>query len=154
MKPYAITAIGVLLVSILELSSGTTVLDGRDYDITPKAKPITAQLVEKETIKKLPTTCQDYRSIIAKYDWDVSIASAVMMAESSCNPDAVGDTWPINGLLAPSCGLMQVRTLVGRPSCEELKDPQTNIEWSYKLYKANGFQPWSMYNNGQYKKFL
>lgn len=90
---------------------------------------------------------------------------AVMEAESTfkgikCNPDAVGDTWEIAGLTAPSCGLMQIRTLEGRPNCEQLKDPATNVEWAYRLYVASekrgngGWYPWTMYNNGTYQKYL
>lgn len=80
---------------------------------------------------------------------------AVLQAESHCRTDAVGDTWVIGGLYAPSCGLFQVRTLEGRPSCDELKDPATNIAWAWKLYNSpRGWTHWSVYNNGAYKKYL
>ena len=78
-----------------------------------------------------------------------------MQAESGCNQNAVGDTSPINGLLAHSCGLFQVRTLAGRPSCEQLKDPATNIQWAYKI-SGNGsnWRPWSVFTNGKYLKHM
>jgi hypothetical protein len=79
---------------------------------------------------------------------------AVMEAESSCNPAAVGDTYPINGLLAYSCGLFQIRVLAGRPSCEQLKDPATNIEWAYKISGGNNWKPWSAFTNQKYIKYL
>lgn len=95
-----------------------------------------------------------------KYDWNVQIAMAVMEGESSCVADRVGDDYPINGLHRASCGLFQVRTLDGRPDCEQLKDPATNVEWAYRIYKASKdrgndpFYPWSVYNSGKYKQFL
>jgi hypothetical protein len=80
---------------------------------------------------------------------------AVMQAESGCNPTSVGDTRPINGLLAPSCGLFQIRTLKGRPSCEALKDPATNIEWAYKISNnGTNWKPWSVFTNQKYIKYL
>lgn len=95
-----------------------------------------------------------------KYDWDKRIAMAVMEAESSCIADRVGDDYPIGGLHRASCGLFQVRTLDGRPTCEQLKDPATNVEWAYRIYKssesrkADPWTPWSVYNNGKYKQFV
>ena len=80
---------------------------------------------------------------------------AVMEAESNCNPAAIGDTRPINGLLAHSCGLYQVRVLKGRPTCEHLKDPATNVEWAYKISAGgSNWKPWSVFTNGKYKRYL
>lgn len=100
------------------------------------------------------TGCDAYTELIHQYGWEKNIAIAVMKAESGCNTHAVGDNYPIGGLLAPSCGLFQVRTLAGRPTCEELKDPATNVAWAYRLYTARGFQPWSVYNSGAYQKYM
>lgn len=111
--------------------------------------------VEPQVTRPAPVGCEPYRSLVSKYDWNVQIAMAVMQAESSCNPSAVGDTNPINGLLAHSCGLFQVRTLKGRPSCEALKDPATNVEWAYRVYLGRGsFKPWSVFTSGKYLRFL
>lgn len=94
-------------------------------------------------------------SLVNNYDWDTRIAFAVCMAESRGVSTAVGDDYPINGLHARSCGLFQLRTLEGRPSCEELFDPNTNMDWAYKI-SGNGsnFKPWTMYTNGEYMKYL
>jgi hypothetical protein len=110
--------------------------------------------VEFTHLEKIPTTCADYRHLVDQYDWDKRIAAAVMKAESNCNTEAVGDTWVIGGIYAPSCGLMQIRTLSGRPDCETLKNASVNLEWAYKLYKANGWQPWSVYKNGKYLQYM
>jgi len=95
-----------------------------------------------------------YESYVNKYEWDKSVARAIMHAESRCNTNAVGDTWVIGGIYAPSCGLFQVRTLPDRPSCEELKNPELNVAWAYRLYTARGFQPWSVFNSGAYRKYM
>jgi len=95
-----------------------------------------------------PVGCSNYSDLVGKYDWNQSVALAVAKAESSCNPNAVGDNYVIGGIYAPSCGLFQIRTLPGRPSCEELKNPETNVAWAYRLYNASGWQPWSVCNKG------
>lgn len=113
-------------------------------------------------MQEATTGCEQYRPLFEKYEWDVKIAMAIMGAETRgrCNADAVGDNYPINGLLAVSCGLMQVRTLVGRPDCETLKNPATNIEWAHKIYQASvargssGWYPWSTYNDGKYLQYI
>lgn len=112
--------------------------------------------VQTEPKQKKPkkTGCEAYRDEIAKYDWNVDVAMAIMKAESGCRTTAVGDDYAIRGLHAPSCGLFQVRTLQGRPSCDQLQNPATNIKWAYALYGASGWKPWTVYNIGAYKKYL
>jgi len=112
-----------------------------------------------EPVAAVVTGCEQYRAEFSKYDWDVRVMMAIMEAESthdyiSCDPNAVGDNYVINGLLAPSCGLLQIRTLVGRPTCEQLKDPTTNVEWGYKIFTSQGLSAWSKYTNGGYLEYL
>lgn len=100
-----------------------------------------------------PTGCEAVRAEASKYNWDVETVVRIAKAESNCNTNRVGDTYPINGLLAPSCGAMQIRTLAGRPTCDELKNLAINIAWAYKI--SNGginFKPWSVYLSGKYLK--
>lgn len=99
--------------------------------------------------------CDIVRHYANQYNWDVNIVVAIAKSESNCDTTAVGDDYVIAGLYAPSCGLMQIRTLAGRPSCEELKDPATNIEWAWKI--SNGgtnFTPWSVYTSGKYLNYI
>ena len=79
---------------------------------------------------------------------------AIMQAESGCTTAAVGDNYPIAGVHAASCGLFQIRTLAGRPDCESLKNPETNIDWAYKIYSGQGLRAWSVFTNGKYLKYL
>lgn len=93
--------------------------------------------------------------LVNNYAWDVQKAYAICMAESKGKNDAVGDDYIINGLHAPSCGLMQIRTLQGRPNCEQLKDTTTNLDWAWKI--SNGgtnWQPWSTYTSGKYLEYM
>lgn len=110
--------------------------------VTPKREDITSQ------------GCDQYLPLLSQYEWDTRTAYAIMRAESGCNTQAIGDDYPIAGLHAPSCGLFQVRTLAGRPPCEALQVPERNVAIAYKLYKANGWQPWSVYLSGKYKQYL
>lgn len=113
-------------------------------------EPQTQQPVAKEL-----TGCDKWRGLVSKYGWDTNIVMAIMEAESSCDTTRIGDTKPINGVLAFSCGLMQVRTLSPwRGTCEQLQDPAFNIDIAYKVYQGQGYKAWSVFNSGAYKQYL
>ena len=84
------------------------------------------------------------------YDWGKKTAYAVCMAESGGNHLAYGD----GGTAYPSIGLMQIRTLPGRPSKEQLEDPQFNMQYAYNMWQSQGFQPWSAWSSGAYLRFM
>jgi hypothetical protein len=88
---------------------------------------------------------------------DATIAGAVAMAESSGNPNALGD----NG---QSYGLWQIN-VPSHPGVivSQLYDPTYNAKIAKSTFDAakaskatgyNGFQPWTTYNTGAYKKFM
>lgn len=87
--------------------------------------------------------------LASNYSWPSRTARAICMAESGGRPGAVGDT----STAYPSCGLMQIRTLPGRPSCEQLKDGGFNMDYAYNMWKGQGFSPWSAYTNGAYLRY-
>lgn len=91
-----------------------------------------------------PVGCDNYRHLVEQYDWNVSTMMYAMQKESSCNPNAVGDNYVIGDIYAPSCGLLQVRTLPGRPSCAALKDPATNVATAYQIWKGQGYRAWTV----------
>jgi hypothetical protein len=86
------------------------------------------------------------------------MAIAIAKAESNMEADRIGDThitFVQDGkTYGMSCGVFQIRTLPGRPTCEEMLDPEKNIKFAYELYQKSGWTPWSVFTNGQYKKFL
>ena len=98
--------------------------------------PIPVPVVETE--QQPITGCEQYRSILSQYDWNVNVAIQIMDAESKCRSGAVNDN-PQTGDY--SIGLFQINLFGAnartRPSEEALKDPATNIQWAYKLYSGN-----------------
>jgi soluble lytic murein transglycosylase-like protein len=111
-----------------------------------QAASIEAPQVEVVKVNTIPQ-CNQFRHLVEKYDWDTELVMKIMELESSCNPNAVGDghlTFE-NGTKGMSCGLMQVRVLEGRPDCETLKNPETNLEWAYKIFKEReNYTAWSV----------
>lgn len=100
--------------------------------------------------------CENYRSIVSQYDWDVRTAMAVMQQESTmqgipCNPNARNDS--DNHMSWAGCmgsfGLFQINCSHG-----QVFDPAQNIAIAYSMYKARGWQPWSAYTTGAYAKYL
>ena len=99
--------------------------------------------------------CEQYRKLFGGYDWDSRVMLAVMEAETHCRSNAVGDNFPINGVLAPSCGLLQVRTIAAwRGTCDQLKDRAFNVDIAYRVWQGQGYKAWSLFNNGTYLQYL
>lgn len=104
----------------------------------------------------VPAGCESVVPLLAEYPWDVSIAVAVMQAESGCNPQALNPT-DNHRVCTGSMGLMQIGCLHAQTygvSVEGLYDPATNIRIAYALYLEHGWQPWSAYKNKSYQRFL
>lgn len=93
--------------------------------------------------------CSAYKGLVAKYNWNVNTAMAIMQAESGCNTAAI----------SPTCdhGLMQIncvhRDMVGG-DLNKLHDPATNIRVAYAIYSGGGWSPWTTYTSGAYLKYL
>jgi hypothetical protein len=86
---------------------------------------------------------------------DLIIAVAVAMAESSGNPQSLGDL----GIGQGSFGLWQISSKYHPeygPDFSALYDPQTNANAAYQIYAAagNSFQPWSTFKSGIYASFV
>ncbi len=112
-----------------------------------------AQSASAEDSMKLSSAeIQNYASNAGFSDSDLSTAVAIAMAESSGNPQALGD--PILGV---SVGLWQIN-LHAHPeySQQELFDPQTNANAAFAVYSKAGsdFSPWSTYKSGAYQQYL
>jgi hypothetical protein len=85
---------------------------------------------------------------------DLQVAVAVALAESSGNPNAVGD---LNLTPGGSIGLWQIN-LKAHPeyTAQQLMDPQANANAAFQIYQAAGnqFTPWSTYKNGAYADYI
>lgn len=88
--------------------------------------------------------CAQYLPLIEQYDWSVNVASAIMQAESSCNPNAIGIV-DYDGLR--DYGLFQIHG-------EIIMQPAANVARAYQKYQSQGWHAWSTYNNGAYAKYL
>jgi len=74
-------------------------------------------------------------------------AYRVMMGESGGNSQAVGDNYPIRGEVRPSYGLFQIRTFPNRPSPQQLINSEVNVAYAAKLWKSQGWRPWTVARN-------
>jgi hypothetical protein len=86
---------------------------------------------------------------------DLVTAVAVAMAESSGNPNDLGDI----GIGQGSFGLWQISSRWHPeygPDFTQLYDPQTNANAAFAIYSAagNSFSPWSTFKSGAYKANL
>ncbi len=98
--------------------------------------------------------CEQYRSIISRYNWDARVAMAVMQAESGCRASA--DNTGLNRNGSNDKGLMQINSvhvphLIGD---NERFNPEANIRAAYAIYSGGGWSAWSAYTNGSYAKYL
>ena len=87
--------------------------------------------------------CEKYRHIMEQYDWNVQTAMAICKLESGGNTNAAN--WKDSHATCDgSFGLFQIGCLHGY-TVEQLKDPNINIRIAYKLWKSNGWWPWTTY---------
>lgn len=82
------------------------------------------------------------------------VALAIQRAE---NPRGACEIYHYNSDGTLDWGYFQINTVhlkrVGL-NLRDLLDCRANIDFAYQLYRERGFQPWSTYNNGAYRKFL
>jgi len=82
------------------------------------------------------------------------MALAIQRAE---NPRGACEIYHYNSDGTLDWGYFQINTVhLKRPglNLRDLLDCRVNIDFAYQLYEERGFQPWSTYNNGAYRKFL
>ncbi len=82
------------------------------------------------------------------------VALAIQRAE---NPRGACEIYHYNTDGTLDWGYFQINTVhltrVGL-NLRDLLDCRANIDFAYQLYQERGFQPWSTYNNGAYRRFL
>lgn len=85
-------------------------------------------------------SCEQYRPLLAQYDWNVDYMLLIMSRESQCIATKLNDTPRTKDY---SVGLLQIN-LYGtnknyRPSELALYDPATNIAQGYKQWKGSSY---------------
>lgn len=82
------------------------------------------------------------------------VALAIQRAE---NPRGACEIYHYNSDGTLDWGYFQINTVhltrIGL-NLRDLLDCRANIDFAFQLYQERGFQPWSTYNNGAYRKFL
>jgi len=100
-----------------------------------------------------PNDCEQYRPILARYDWDITIAMAVMKAESGCRKDAFNPE--AHRGCDGSYSVMQVACVnYISYNMQPSFDPDENIELAYRLYASSGWRIWGAYTNQSYTRYL
>ena len=95
--------------------------------------------------------CEGFRPLVAKYDWNVKVAMAVMRAESGCQTGALG--YNTNG--TNDAGLFQVNSI--HDMTDRRYQPEHNVALAYKIYVArskwdsSGWKAWRVCLNGKVK---
>lgn len=127
--------------------------------VAPKTDPAPANLPPAIPVKP----CEALRAEVSKYpDWNPAIMVAIAHEEGfykgvRCNPKASGDghlTYQQNGwTYGYSVSALQVRILPGREHCDS-KDLSVNVKCAHAIWQGQGYEAWTMYNNGEYKKWL
>jgi hypothetical protein len=82
------------------------------------------------------------------------VALAIQRAE---NPRGACEIYHYNSDGTLDWGYFQINTVHLKRTglnLRDLLDCRANIDFAYQLYRERGFQPWSTYNNGAYRKFL
>lgn len=98
------------------------------------------------------TAYQEYAC--RKFGSACRVALAIQRAE---NPKGACEIYHYNSDGTLDWGYFQINTVhLLRPglNLRDLLDCRANIDFAYVLYQERGFQPWSTYNNGAYRKFL
>lgn len=123
-----------------------------------KAEPkVESQSTPTQELPK-QTGCEAVREEVNKYgDWNHDIMVAISKSESGCRSNARGDnhlTFTRNGrTYGYSLGLFQVRILPGRERCDTY-DVQVNVRCAHDIFQGQGYNAWSVFKNGAYKKHL
>lgn len=139
--------------------TGSPVAEDTKEDATLAKQPLIQTSGSSTSTIQNPVRASDVEALIREvFAEEAEIAIAIAKSESGLRADAVGDI-PIQfvhegKVMGHSCGLFQIRVLPGRPNCEELKDPDTNVKYAKKLQEKYGWFPWSNYKNDRYKEFL
>lgn len=119
--------------------------------------PAPVVIAPPKPLATAPAGCEQYRPILSKYDWNVSVMMAIMQAESGCRAGSTGDghlTYKHAGrTYGYSVSLLQVRILPGRERCDT-HDPATNIDCAHGIWKGQGYRAWSVYKSGKYLAYL
>jgi Lysozyme like domain len=86
---------------------------------------------------------------------------AVILGESSGDPDVLGDESLANATWGPSVGLAQIRSLKAQyrtgqtRDASRLTDPTFNLRSAFAISSGGtNFAPWSVFTSGRYRSYI
>lgn len=109
----------------------------------PTPKPTLVPKPSTQPVKAVPNTAgvEQWRELVAAYDWPVDTALAVMKAESGGNPSASSPTND-HGLMQINWRWQKDRVSNMGGNLDSLYDPAFNVKVAYAIYSEQGFCPW------------
>lgn len=114
-------------------------------------KQVSSSLLARKTVavenRSEGSDCEQYRPLIASYDWPVETAMAICNAESDGSPAAV-NMRDSHSSCVGSFGLFQNACFWASTfgyTTSDLLDPGINIKVAYRIWKSQGFHPWTTY---------
>lgn len=105
---------------------------------------LAAAVLQTHPTASVPAACEQYRGLVAQYNWPVDTMLAIAYAESGCSAAAVS---PPNYDGLRDYGLFQIH---GEP----IMDAQANVARAYQKYVTQGLTAWSTYSSGKYLAYL
>jgi len=120
--------------------------------LEPRASPEDSKEAQADQFGHRLTAFQQYAC--NKFGSACRIALAVQRAE---NPHGECEIYHYNLDGTLDWGYFQINTVhLKRPNVNlrGLLDCRANIDFAYQLYTERGFEPWTTYRDGSYRKFL
>lgn len=116
-------------------------------ELTDYQNPITPQV--------LGVVVDSTEYIIAQYDWDVRLATAIFKAESQLEPQAINRE-DNHKVCMGSFGITQIGCVhFGKYGIDwnNWDDPEVNVRAAYLLYKERGWKPWGAFTSKAYLRY-
>jgi hypothetical protein len=120
--------------------------------IAPRISPGESQAAQADQFGHRLSAFQQYAC--NKFGQACRIALAVQRAE---NPRGECEIYHYNSDGTLDWGYFQINTVhLKRPgvNLRGLLDCKANIDFAYQLYTERGFEPWTTYRDGSYRRFL
>lgn len=144
----------IVVIAFLNIPGGkpntmVIVMDQPQLAVQTVEKPVTVEAPAPE-VKPERTTKQ---LISDTFGSEARVAYAVMMAESGGRTNATNKN--TNG--STDRGLFQINSIHTKKvngNLESLYNVETNVNVAKRIYDGSGWNAWSAYKNGSYKKYL
>jgi hypothetical protein len=146
-------AVGLLLADYtVSLRSPVRIRLQSPLVIAPRMVPEESRAAQADQLGRRLSAFQQYAC--NKFGSACRVALAVQRAE---NPRGECEVYHYNSDGTLDWGYFQINTVhLKRPgvNLRGLLDCRANIDFAYQLYTERGFEPWTTYRDGEYRKFL